>query len=59
MKKLVCSNIGLDCNYTIEGNTEEELMKNAAEHIWEVHAIHPREMTSEMKARIKQNINQA
>jgi predicted small metal-binding protein len=56
MKILVCGDIGLDCNYIIKGNTEEELIKNATEHIWELHAINPKEMTTEMKVRIKENI---
>jgi predicted small metal-binding protein len=30
--------IGLDCDYMIEGETEEELTKNALKHAWENHA---------------------
>jgi predicted small metal-binding protein len=56
MKILLCGDIGLDCNYIIKGNTEEEIVKKATEHIWELHAINPKEMTTEMKVRIKENI---
>ena len=56
MKKLACRDIGLDCGYIIEGEREEDIIKNAYQHVWEVHAIKQEEMTSEMKARITQNI---
>ena len=32
------------------------LIRNAVNHAWESHAIKPDEMTSEMKAKIKENI---
>jgi hypothetical protein len=32
-------------------------MENAVQHAWEIHAIKPGEMTSEMKAKIKDNIH--
>jgi predicted small metal-binding protein len=57
MKRLACRDIGLDCDSIIKGGTEEEIMKNAVQHAWEIHAIKPEEMTSEMKARIKDNID--
>jgi predicted small metal-binding protein len=57
MKKLACRDIGLDCGYIIEGETEEDIIKNAKQHIWEVHAIKQDEITSEMKAKITQNIS--
>ena len=57
MKKLACSDIGLDCSYIIEGEREEDIVKNAKQHVWEVHAIKEEEMTSEMKAKITQNIH--
>ena len=46
----------MDCDYIIEGETEEELTKNALTHAWQNHAIKADEMTSEMKAKIKDNI---
>jgi predicted small metal-binding protein len=56
MKKLACRDIGLDCGYIIEGEGEEGVIKNAKQHICEVHAIKQEEITSEMKAKITQNI---
>ena len=57
MKTLACRDIGLNCNEIIKGTTEEDVLKHAKEHAWEFHAIKPEEMTSEMKARIKDNIH--
>jgi predicted small metal-binding protein len=57
MKKLTCHDIGLDCGYIIEGETEEDIIKSAEQHIWEIHAIQPEEITSEMKDGITQNIH--
>ena len=55
-KTLACSDVGLDCGYIIEGATEDEIMENAVKHVWELHAIKPEEMTSEMKVKIRENI---
>jgi predicted small metal-binding protein len=57
MKKiLACSDVGLNCGYIIEGKTDEEVMENAVTHVWELHAIKPQEMTSEMKVKMRENI---
>ena len=56
MKQVLCGQLGLNCDYVIQAETEEEIMKQAVEHIWEYHAIKPEEMTSEMKVKIKENI---
>lgn len=31
-KLLSCREVGCDCDYIVTGETEEEVMKNAAEH---------------------------
>jgi predicted small metal-binding protein len=51
-----CSDVGLDCNCVIFGMSENKVMNETIVHMFEYHAIDPREMTSEMKLRIKQNI---
>lgn len=58
MKQIKCKNIGLDCEYTIQDQTEEGVARKVLEHLWEGHAIKPEEMTSEMKARIKDEIQE-
>ena len=57
MKILACHDVGLNCDYIIKGITEENVIKDAEQHYWEIHAIKPKEMASEMKARIKDNIH--
>jgi predicted small metal-binding protein len=49
MKTLACRDIGLNCDDIIKGTTEEDVLKHAEEHAWEIHAIKPEEITSEMK----------
>jgi predicted small metal-binding protein len=47
----------LDCDYVILGDSNEEVASKAVKHAWEAHAISAEEMTSDMKTRIKENIN--
>ena len=56
MKQVICEQVGFSCDYVIQAETEEEIMKQAVEHIWEHHAIKPEEMTSEMKVKMKENL---
>jgi len=37
MLALLCRETGLDCDYIIKGETEEEILKNGAEHVIQVH----------------------
>ena len=39
MLTLVCRETGLDCDYIIEGETEDEILKNGAEHAMKVHGM--------------------
>ncbi|MEK6706221.1 MAG: DUF1059 domain-containing protein [Bdellovibrionota bacterium] len=39
MKTFSCKDIGVDCNWTIEGNNEEEIIQKAAKHGKEYHNI--------------------
>ena len=50
MKTLHCRDAGFDCNGVIRANTEEEVMKQAAQHALEVHAV---SVTPELAAQIK------
>lgn len=56
MKRVICEQVGFVCDCVIDGETDEEVMRKAVKHIWEHHAIKPEEMTSEMKAKIKEKI---
>jgi predicted small metal-binding protein len=48
--------LGLTAIFVIEGVTEEEVLSKARQHAYDIHAIRPEEMTSEMKAKIQENI---
>jgi predicted small metal-binding protein len=56
MKQVICEHVGFSCDYVIDGETDEDVMRKAVEHIWEHHAIKPEEMTSDMKAKIREKI---
>ena len=59
MKKLACRDVGLDCDFVMEGVSEEEVLDKAQQHAYEVHAIKSEEMTSEQKVKIQENIRDA
>jgi predicted small metal-binding protein len=54
---LRCGDVGLDCNFVILGQTEEEVEGLTITHMFEDHAIHPEEMTTCMRLKIRQNIH--
>jgi predicted small metal-binding protein len=57
MLTLSCRDVGRDCDCVVQGETEEELMKNAAEHAVKDHGYKQEDiMTPEMKERIKSHI---
>jgi predicted small metal-binding protein len=46
--------VGMDCDYVCKGETEEEVMKNGAEHAMKDHGLKEEEdITSEMKQKIR------
>ena len=54
MYTISCRDVGRDCDCLAQGETEEELMKNAAEHAVKDHGYKEEEiMTLEMKEKIK------
>ena len=59
MYSVSCREVGLDCDYISKGESADETMKNALQHFWEIHAIKPEEMTSEMRIKIKDNIRKS
>jgi predicted small metal-binding protein len=52
-----CEDVGLDCNCTIYGISEETTIENTILHMSEYHAISPEEMTTCMRLKIKENIH--
>jgi predicted small metal-binding protein len=60
MYTISCRDVGRDCDCIVQGETEEEIMKNAAEHAVKDHGYKKEEiMTSEMKEKIKSYIRKA
>jgi predicted small metal-binding protein len=59
MYSVSCREVGLNCDHVSEGQSEDETMKNALQHFWEVHAIKTVEMTSEMRIKMKENIHKS
>jgi predicted small metal-binding protein len=57
MLTLSCRDVGRDCDCVVEGETEEELIKNAGEHAMKDHGYKQEDIiTPEMKERIKSHI---
>jgi len=50
MKTLHCRDLGFDCPGVIRANTEEEILKQAAQHAQEVHSV---TVTPELAQQIK------
>jgi predicted small metal-binding protein len=50
MKKLKCRDAGFDCDKEIKASTEEEVLKQAAEHAMKVHRV---TVTPELADKIK------
>lgn len=57
MKTLHCADAGFDCQGVITGNTEEEVLTQAAEHARSVHGttVTP-ELAEQIKTLIKETI---
>ncbi len=49
-KVLLCSDVGFDCRHEIRADTEEEVLKKAAEHGAEVHDLE--EISEEVAAEV-------
>ena len=56
MKKLHCCDVGFDCPGVIRANSEEEVLKQAAQHALDAHGV---TVTAEMVAQIKPLIKDA
>ena len=55
MKILNCSDAGFDCKTVLRANSEEEVLKQAAEHASKVHGV---TVTPEMAEKIKSLIKE-
>jgi predicted small metal-binding protein len=53
MKTISCREAGFECDYVIKGQTEEEVIKNGAEHAIKEHGVKSEDVTAEMKEKIR------
>jgi predicted small metal-binding protein len=53
MKTINCREAGFDCDYIVRGETEEEVMKNGAEHVMKDHGMKEEDITPEMKQKVR------
>ena len=56
MAKVVnCRDVGVDCDFVARGQTEQEVLRNAAEHARTAHGIEqiPPELAAKVKAAIR------
>jgi predicted small metal-binding protein len=62
MRKLSCRDAGFDCDYAIEGYTEQELFRNGQKHVFNIHGMRKEEFTPQFNERltplIKETISQ-
>ena len=60
MKQVSCGQLGLSCDYVIQAETEEEIMKNAEGHAMKDHGYMPEDlMTPELREKIRSHINRS
>lgn len=54
-KVLRCRDVGMDCDFEARGETEEEILKKAAEHAKTVHNMEeiPKEVLAKVRAAIR------
>ncbi len=50
-KHLRCRDVGLDCDFEMRGNSDDEVMQQAATHAAREHGI--REITPDLAARVR------
>ncbi len=55
-KTISCRDVGMDCDYVVRGETEEELFRNAEKHAREDHGMKeiPREVREKMRRFIRE-----
>jgi predicted small metal-binding protein len=53
MKTINCREAGFECDHVVQGETEEEVLKNGMEHAKKDHNMKEEDITPEMKEKIK------
>lgn len=55
--EMKCRDVGYDCNYVVKGNSEQEIMQNAAAHAQRDHGMKPEDITEDLKSKVRANIH--
>ena len=53
MKTLSCREAGFDCDYVVEGETEEEIFRNGGQHAMKDHGMKEEDLTPEFKEKLR------
>jgi predicted small metal-binding protein len=53
MKKVPCRGAGFDCNYVIEGYTEQDLFRNGEKHAFNMHGMKREEFTPRFNEKLR------
>lgn len=53
MKTLSCREAGFDCDYVVEGETEEEIFRNGGQHAMKDHGMKEEDLTPEIKEKLR------
>ncbi len=55
--EMKCRDVGFNCDYVAKGNSEQEIMQQAATHAEKDHGIKPQDITEDLKRKIRANIH--
>jgi len=53
MKTISCREAGFECDYIVKGETEEDVIRNGAEHAINEHGMKRQNITPETKEKIR------
>jgi predicted small metal-binding protein len=55
-KVLICRETGTDCDYIVRGQTEEEVLRDAAKHVKEVHGFMDAQVSDSQTQRLLRSL---
>jgi predicted small metal-binding protein len=58
MKKVPCRESGFDCNYIMEGYTEQDLFRNGEKYVLNMHGMKSEEFTPRFNEKIRSIIEE-
>ncbi len=55
--EMKCRDVGFNCDFVVRGDSEQEIMQQAAAHAQRDHGMRPEDITEELKGKIRANIH--